>query len=212
MKAILILLISIIIVSNGLAQKTKKVAIKKGYPSYKEVFYVLKSDKKIKHGAFKVKFHGKTLIKGQYFENNPTGIWEYFNINEELAHKLNIVTKELMFDKYEEDNLTFDKEKYSRPIIILGGLGTIYYQLVHVIKFPVNAIKSGTNTSLILNVVFDTKGEIRKLTIKESCGSEIEKAVEEAINLIDVHALPALDINGNPTESEIDIPVSFKTG
>ena len=66
------------------AQKTKKVSNN----STNETFYVLKSDKKIKHGEYKkFTFYGRVLVNGYYKFGVKDSIWECFDRYGKLISK-----------------------------------------------------------------------------------------------------------------------------
>jgi antitoxin component YwqK of YwqJK toxin-antitoxin module len=89
MKTVLTILVILQFGSITLAQKTKKVNVKNDYPAYKETFYVLKSDN-IKHGLYTKLIRGKIMKKGIFENGIRKGTWEYFDLNRDLVHKLDI--------------------------------------------------------------------------------------------------------------------------
>lgn len=70
------------------SQETKKVKKKSKNPYFVETYYVLKSDKKIKHGKYlKETPNGKLLVKGFYSNNKKDSTWEFFNYQSSLIKK-----------------------------------------------------------------------------------------------------------------------------
>ncbi len=77
-----------------LGQQTKKVTDKES----NETFYVLKSDKKIRHGEYK-KFHhkDKLLVKGYYKQGVKDSIWECYDFERQLTLKYDYSKKKLFY-------------------------------------------------------------------------------------------------------------------
>src|SRR5690606_30609955 len=87
---IIIILSVILMPSMGLSQKTKRVQVEN------EQFYVLKDDRKIKHGEY-LKSLLNIEIKGQYDMNEKVGLWEY-KMHGSVIQKYNFSTNTLEYD------------------------------------------------------------------------------------------------------------------
>ena len=206
-----ILLIAALLFSLGVnAQKTRKVIKRSDYPSFQESFYVIKSDKKIKHGEYKKEIRGKLLKKGEFADNKRIGIWEFYDLRDELTHKVDMENENILFDS--NPNTEFDKSKYSRPLIFLGGYGAFYSQIANLLRYPAPARRKGTQGKVILKVVFNQEGKLDQVVVTEGLGNGLDEEAVRVIELVDFETLPALDINGKPVESEIILPVTFKLG
>lgn len=127
-------------------QKTKKVTKNYDNPNYKEVFYVLKTDKETKHGNYQklsnkdallingyfdnglkdsvwteYRWDGKIKVsEGKYFKDNKTGVWDFFDFKGELEQKYNFSSNEILFFKNE------DKDKEYK---VINGTDTIKTKL-----------------------------------------------------------------------------------
>jgi periplasmic protein TonB len=130
---IITLTILLIFSVNTFSQQTIKIKKEKlyeggtPYPKHKEIYYVLKSDHKIKHGSYKLRAGKRKLIEGWYDHNlkdslwilRPTGmynnyvrakgyykngkkvgIWEYYN-KKGLEQRFNYSSDSLLFSKVE---------------------------------------------------------------------------------------------------------------
>jgi hypothetical protein len=85
------------------AQETKLVTKKKG--DYKEEFFVLTNDKKIKQGGYKkTKNKNEIVIEGQYENNVKTGEWKFYS-NGKIEQIHNYSTQEL--NQVTEPNYSF---------------------------------------------------------------------------------------------------------
>jgi periplasmic protein TonB len=145
LKRLLIILTLIPIVA--FSQATKKVTEEHDKPWSREVFYVLKSDKKTKHGNYQ-KFAYKNAIRingyynnglkdsiwteyywgakiksiGKYYEDKKIGTWEYYDNKGELIQKYD----------YTENKLIFDREyktQKDREFRVINGTDTIKTKL-----------------------------------------------------------------------------------
>jgi protein TonB len=122
-------------------QETKKVTIENENPKSKEVYYVLKSNKSIRHGNFqKFNFNDALQINGyyknghkdsiwtefrwdgkykksigSYFEDKKVGVWEFYNFKGEQEQKYDFTKNEIIFFKLD------DKEKIKEYRVINGS-------------------------------------------------------------------------------------------
>lgn len=207
-----LLLILILISIPAFSQKTKKVTIKSDNPSTKEIYYVLKSDEGIKHGKYSKEINGRLFKQGQYENNEETGVWEYFDLNREVTHKIDIDNNKVLYDKSAGENSNFDSEKYLRPLILLGGFDVFFQQIAHSLRYPPEARRNGTQGKVYLKLFFNNNGLLENVEVIEGVGDGLDEEAVRVIKLIDIEALPALDKNGNPTTSEMTIPISFRLG
>ena len=128
MKNIVIFLVFIFIKTSCIGQKTKLIKNNIGNNS-SEVYYVLKDNRKMKHGSYK-RYLGKNLIEEGFYKNGvkdsiwneylfeekfcsgiylngiKAGIWEYFDKNE-ITQKYDYTNLELVYYKLSE----IDKNK-----------------------------------------------------------------------------------------------------
>ncbi len=76
-KLILLLLFLIPTVLYG--KETKKITIEYFYPSFKEIFYVLKSDTTVRNGSYRIVANGKILVQGYYKMGLKDSLWTQYN-------------------------------------------------------------------------------------------------------------------------------------
>ena len=208
-----ILIITLVLASTVLfGQKTKKITFKNEYPSYKEIFYVLKSDQCIKHGRYEKEFRGKVSMVGQFDNGEKSGVWEYYDSNRELVHRLDVKTNTLLYDKFAEQSSGFDTTKYSRPLIVLGGFNSMFYKIAHSLRYPPDARRRGTQGKVTIKLVVGPGGGLKDVQVVEGIGDGCDEEAVRVVKLIGFESLPALDLDGQPTESEIIFPISFTLG
>ncbi len=128
-------LISLSFITSFLyGQDTREIRVQKCSHCNIEIFHVLKSDKKINHGAYaKVSINDKVLAtgyykngfkdstwiqfdnqgknivnKGEYFQDKRVGVWEFYNQKGELEQKYDYTKDEISFflidDQYTKQN------------------------------------------------------------------------------------------------------------
>ncbi len=160
----LLLILSLVIsyqASNS--QDLKKKTVKNKYPSYKEVYYVLKSNPGVKQGAYQKTSKGEFVEKGQFEKNKKSGVWEYYGYQGELEQKYDYDKNQLMYDRSFLSNSEQDNESdYNRIAIFLGGIYTVYENIGYQMRYPTDARrrsnmpmnKSSTNIKLVKICLF----------------------------------------------------------
>ena len=112
-------------------QETKKVTIEYFNPSYRLIFYVLKSDSSIKHGSYRLISNGKILVQGYYkmgmkdslwteynqkgklrfrgfyTEDKRTGIWEFNDDKGEIEQKIDFTNSQIILYRTQFAGSTF---------------------------------------------------------------------------------------------------------
>tara|TARA_B100000809_G_scaffold86653_1_gene85016 strand:- start:9244 stop:9981 length:738 start_codon:yes stop_codon:yes gene_type:complete len=125
---ILLIIITFFVSINAQAQQTKKVTIKNDNPKFKEVYYVLKSAKTVKHGSYiKYNFKGEPFIRGlyknglkdslwtnfgqynlkqrsigSYSKGKKIGVWEFYNFNGILEQEYNYTNNKIIYNNPDE--------------------------------------------------------------------------------------------------------------
>jgi len=80
-----------------LGQETVKKSRLLG-PGIKEQFYVLKSDKNVKNGAYEAAMKNQNIALGNYLDNKRIGHWTFFNDQGKLIQHYNYSTKKLLYN------------------------------------------------------------------------------------------------------------------
>lgn len=120
-----ILLILMLLPSLLLAQATKKMVVKDERTPYREVYEVLKKDKKVRHGAYQkfrnpevlvmrgyyksgkkdslwlqYQYDGKTKqAEGHYADDERSGVWTFYDHLGEIEQQYNFTSNELVYYK-----------------------------------------------------------------------------------------------------------------
>lgn len=212
MKILIILLSFLSLQLNCWSQeKLKQITVKHKNPYFTEKFQVKKDNRKIKQGKYqKIISKGRVQIEGQYEDNEKVGDWKFYNTWEgTLTQIYNYSRDEVIFDK-ELSNNSFDSTKYQRPILYLGGMSTLYRDWARVVRYPSEAKRVGKQGKVIIKAIINSKGEIENPEIVEGIGFGCDEEVLRSFKMLKGNWLPAIDKLGNPTESEIVFPFTFK--
>lgn len=197
-------------------QEVKKITDNKN----KETFYVLKTDKKIKHGAYeRSSFNNKLLIKGFYKLGQRDSIWECYDFNGRLTLKYDFTKDEVImyrpFDQVKDkrfkiinqSNLS-DTTILTRPPIFLGGDSYITSELVNNLRYPLLAFNARKSGKIMVSFIIDKHGKTSNYHVKTPIGYGLdEEAIKLLKNLPD-NWLPGL-LNGQAVDVEVTYPISF---
>ena len=205
----------------------------------KEVYYVLKSDKKIKEGPYqrinsfnKVSLEGSykndfrdgawieywpsSAIKsrGNYLLGERIGVWEFYDPKGALEQKYDFTKKELVFDKLIE-------QSRDKPYKVIKGADTI----TSVLERPPLYIggKTKMQSAMTKGIVFprlesgevkvsfiiDKDGKASNHKIISSLNDECDKVSLRMVKQIPDNWFPAI-LNGETVDVEYILPISFQ--
>ena len=194
------------------AQKTQKVTDK----TTKETFYVLKSDKKTRHGEYKkTSYNNRQIISGKYKFGIKDGIWECYDFNGQLTLKYDYTKNELLY--YKLNDRLKDKEyrvilngnkidtTLNRPPIFLGG----DYFILSEIKYPTIAQEHGKSGRVVVLFNIDKFGKTSNYRVETPIGYGMDEEVIRVIKLTQDDWLPGL-LDGQPVDVEFDYPFTFR--
>lgn len=213
-----LLLAGIFLSTNLFGQETKKVTEVITTPAYsKEVYSVLKTDKKIRHGEYvRYGWNNKIAEKGLYESNIRVGVWEFYDFNGELEQKYNYTDRkieilkpsELKFDILTQiDGVYVDKAPDEMPIFIGGQSRQFYFSMA--MKYPVEAKRQGIQGKVIISAIITTEGKMIGEKIEEGIGSGCDQEALKTIQNFPDDWIPA-KVNGEPVNVKILIPLKFK--
>lgn len=206
---------SLIIVT---AQETKKVTVNTESPYAKEVYYVLKENRAVRHGKYSKVTHGIVELRqqGQYTNNVKTGIWEYYS-NNELDQKIDFSTRTVVFaipftpivKSMLMDNGTERENTSGQTPVLLGGIGKFINCLQATVLYPAAARRAGVQGTVLISATVTRDGALINEKIEEGPGSGLNEEGLRVIQQLPNEWLP-LTINGEVVESRITIAVKFK--
>lgn len=218
MKQNLLLLI-LIIPALSFAQDLKQMK-KKLSSSLVENYYVLWSDKKVKHGPYRVVDEtNKVLVKGNYKNGAKDGVWEYYNDNGTLVQSYDFSQGLLL--QFSNDSLSIVKSSYelfnkpNKEDVIdipykIGGdfylLGLLYSQK----NIPQDIVTDKLNVVMTYILTISEKGKLEGWTALYK-GQYYDKTVHESIKNLPTDAYefnPAL-VNNVPVKSKLIYTVNL---
>jgi len=214
---ILMTLLLLITSAYLFGQDTKKKTVSNDYPPYKETFYVLKSDRKIKHGEYQ-KTYGGLTIKGQFDNNKKIGVWEYFDRYNQLEQKIDFDSEKIIFTKpinlikryFIRDGESFKEATPDELPILQGGQSALLYYILN-LRYPVDARRMGTQGKVLISATITQDGKIIDEKIEDGPGDGLKEEALRVIQMIPDEWMPG-KVNGQKTDIRVIIPIVFKLG
>lgn len=217
MKKILVTLFITLVYFGSFSQETKKVSSKNG--NIKEVYYVLKSENDIRHGAYTKNGVGNTKENGQYELNKKVGIWEFYSFNGELEQKFNYSENKVEFNDYSKNKLEFFTQqkgafleaKFDRAPVFIGGTSKMYNYISSsmMAKYPAEARRNGIQGKVFVSAIITSEGKLIDEKVIEGIGYGCDELALQAIQSIPDEWLPGI-IGDEPVSVQTVIPVFFK--
>lgn len=221
MKFFFITIIVFSLALSGHAQQTEKKVIKSKSPSSKEVFYVIKGTD-IKHGEYSRMLRGVINIseKGQYDSGTKSGVWEYYDQNDEVEQRYDFDRNELIYNKYAEpvsfgitrSALIIDGELHENTTgelpILLGGMSKYLYYLRNSLKYPSRARDAQIEGTVIISATVNVDGQIVDEKIEGEAAYGLGEEALRIIQLLPDDWLP-VSIEGKPVAIRLFIPIRF---
>ncbi len=212
MKIYILIATIILLQLNCIAQeKLKWATIKHKNPSYIEKFQVKKSNPDIKHGTYKkILGNVKIQVEGQFENNTEVGEWKFYNTWQGTVSQIyNYTTGEVLFDEEWSKN-NFDRTKYKRPVLYLGGMSSLYRDWAMIIEYPAEARRAGKQGKVIIKAKIGSEGKVIYTEIIEGIGYGCDEEVKRSFLELGDNWLPAISTSGEAIESEIVFPFTFK--
>jgi TonB family protein len=209
MKTCIVLLWICTFSIGAFAQATKKITAKNDFPPFTESYNVLKANAEIKHGAYQKQLRGKILVKGQYDNNNKSGVWEFYNLEGQISQKYNFSTDELIYDRQLEGQ-KFDTTNYSRPALFIGGFHAMYLDMMYHLRYPAEAVRMNVQGEVRIKAEVTADGNATNEEVIQGIGFGCDEEVLRVFRLVSNQWIHALDKNGNPVASEVIFPLRLR--
>jgi periplasmic protein TonB len=203
--------------SNG--QEVKLVKNKTENTSY----YVLKSNKKIKHGEYlSSDFNNKPIVKGFYKNNEPDSVWSTYSAAGALLFTYNYNSK--ILELLEEEPIDNTVKYYlKRPVnspkvdinhlpLYIGGNRSISKHISNNLNYPIGAARSGIMGTIVMQYTITKTGEAINFKIVQSVEKSLDEEAIRVMELLPQRWLPA-EADGKPIDmvSEYTIKFTLKT-
>lgn len=204
MKYLYILFLFITLQLN--AQNTTKISIKSDEFQSLENYSILEKDSS-KQGLYELYYYDQLFKKGQYENDKPVGVWEYYSLTTgEISHKLDLSDSTVVYNYHIWKH---DATKYIRDFIILGGFQTFYHHLGESLVYPKRARKKKIEGKVYVQIMINEQGKITEVIALQGPGYGLEEEAIRAIKTIPIEILPALDLSNNPAKSMTILPITF---
>jgi hypothetical protein len=173
-----------------------------------EEYSVLKSDKDIKEGPYKLKIDNFICQIGSYKNNQRSGTWQIFYSKDELELEYNYDTNELTYfnKKY---YLSKDDSTFCKPIY-LGGI--MYFNRAVTSNIDPQQMQWG-NGSLTVSFEVDPSGIPNRFLLKSSCGyKNLDLLTVNSVKTVatsNFKFLPAKK-DGRPITFMVDFPLNYE--
>lgn len=213
-RTILFLLFFLPVILKG--QETRKV----NNGEKNEQFYVLKSDKRTRHGEYqKFSLKNKLLVKGNYRFGVRDSIWNFYQFNGQIISKYDFTKNEPVYFNYNNDDK--NKEfvviignkrfitKLSRPPIFLGGSELMFTEIASNLRYPKQARESKKNGRV--NVIFTINkfGKAVNHHVETPLGYGLDEEAIRAVKLLSDYWLPGL-LDNQAVDVEMFYPFNFE--
>jgi TonB family protein len=182
-----ILLLPLILSIHAQAQDVKKQTY--GSEWYEEEYYVLKSNKNVRHGLYKNYKTQEINIQGQFENGKRIGQWNFYEKGT-LVYTYNYSTQLTELNKPIKTNYevllnnSFTKMNLISPPTYLGGKPGLELAINRSISYPRQARMIGLEGLVIVSVVVDQNGTAKEIKI-ESGPQEFHDELVSAFEKID---------------------------
>ena len=202
----------------GFGQETKKVTIKNKNPKSQEEYYVLKSNKSVKHGSYKkYNYKNKLVFEGHFTNGVKDSIWEFYDYQGNLEQKYNYTNNEILYYKKDDTN---DKEykvingndtihtKLDRPPLYIGGSSKMFESIIGIIHYPSNAKANGISGKVFIAFTIDKVGNTLNYRVVRSVNNECDEEALRVVKQIPVNWTAGI-LNGETVNVEYLVPINF---
>lgn len=201
MKKYLYLTVLALFFFNAYSQDLKKKHTTDG--DKKESFFVLKSDRNIKHGDYELKLWGQIVQKGQFDRGKKTGTWFFYSQTGEMEFAYNYDTDSIVPVNHTSIKLPFYTE----------GSAVFWYLISANINYPADAREAGIKGMVIISFTVDTDGKAKDFSVDAGCGNL--SLNNEALRVVKIAAtehywLPWVNDKGENEKTDFFFPVSFR--
>lgn len=211
-------LFTVICLSLSAQEKTVRRSSANSKRGIKEIFYVLKSNKKMKHGEYRMlTTSGKLKAKGQYENGKKAGPWAFYDYEGDIEQIYDYSTGVLDFNA-EDDEPTqyfldegsgYKEFKPDRPPVFISGGSNMFFATGSQLKYPVQATRMGIQGTVFIEVFVTPDGRLIGERVKKGIGAGCDMEALRMIKLVPDNWLPAL-YKGKPVLTRFDIQVRFK--
>jgi len=192
-------------------QDRKKVTNKLEGGFYrKETYQVLKQDRAVKDGSYARYFRRGLAEKGQYANNEKTGVWEYYGLRGEVVQRYNFTERKLDFSKPTgfddrtrvlKDGKVSDEKPDEMPVP-LGGEAVIFLHMGNTIRYPAEALRNMAEGKVLIAVTVTADGKLIDETVQKGPGYGLDEESLRVIRLLPDGWIPG-KVKGVPVDTRV---------
>lgn len=180
------------------SQNDTKVVTNK-FEGKKEVYCVLKTNRKIKQGKYEQYIDKNIILSGYYTNNKESGVWTFYNKDNSIFLKYN----------FDNDSTVFcNPDNSDRPLTYFGDLGEPREIVSNNLKYPDEEANKGKTGIVIVEILVNKLGIVYDYKIKESVSWTLDQEAIRVNKLIPQKWLPAIE-NCKPVDSKLSFPIIF---
>lgn len=206
-----------VFISTAQELKTKKIQ----GPVYTEIFQINKETKK-KQGEYLqiLNFSKDTLKKGSFTNDSISGVWTYFDRNNQPRLKFDYSADSCIWLSeiaLKPDTFPirlgneFGFTRLDRPPVYIGFYNEPAMKFEENIKIPVEFMESGDAILGIASFVVNKKGEVTEINTDEIENSQFRFAVEKTFRTVKWKYLPGI-LNGQPVDTKLYLVLDVGPG
>ena len=168
-----------------------------------EEYNVLRANRKIKQGYYKLYVDTDQVVSGKYNNNKKAGIWTYYKQDNSISLRYNFDTDSVIYFNDE-----YDSSEYDRPLLYLGSMSKAKCIVAYNLVYPEVAQENGWYGKILVDIYVDETGKAYDFKSQNRKHKTLDNEAIRVVKLIPNQWLPAIK-NGIPVKSKYTFPVFF---
>jgi len=206
LKLIITLIVIYLLSLKANSQEVKKTL----FGQFKEKYSVSPSNKEVKDGPYAVFNNRKLVIKGNYSNNQKSGLWIVYSSKQDTEFVYNYDLNIFEYWKCQEKFQGCGDKK--RPAYCSDGFQILNSQIILNVIYPQSAQLESKQGSSTVTIVINRDGKFHDFYLSKSSGNiDIDKEAVIAVRNICSKSIwfPAVDNNDNPIDDKIELTFNF---
>jgi hypothetical protein len=161
------------------------VRITKKKDGYKEEYFVLADDKKVKHGAYKkINSKNQIVIEGNYQNNVRIEEWNFY-LNEKLEQVYNYSIEKLTYYLAPDYSFRYiGNEKLTVPPLFIGGKEELNSKLNELMIYPGQARQMEIEGKVTAEFLVNSDNSLSDVYVTRGIGAGCDEELEKALKKI----------------------------
>lgn len=162
------------------------------------------------------KQHNTIFERGVWERGYKTGIWEYYDHNQQLSQKYDHTKDELIYFRPYPEERYFDiltdsgwaKIQPDRPPMFIGGKNRLVQHLLINLSYPRIAAIQGISGVVIISFVINKNGKAGHYMVEKAIGGGCEEAAIKAVKMLPQEWIPA-KLEDESVDAKYFLPITF---